>query len=218
MKELSISNQYFIYSIEGKTFFNSSKLRAGLVVAGLLDLLDADVIEMNKKKVEVKTELPESMGYLALIYDYIAQKPRKMDNIISAFCMAMTDKKIKALINSVGGSLVELDQASTGQQGLFKKDVYIPDQRYKDSLVEVLRNNMLGEGEIGEKDIALVGLLDSVGILKQYFDRDEAKMLKKKLKEIKADPKNKRIKKMVDYTDAVTAACIACVVVSVSSN
>lgn len=212
MKNTSISKEYFIHSIDGRSYFNNSKLRAGLVMAGLLDLFQAEVIEFNKKKIEVCKALPTSMDYLSLIYDYVAEKPRKMEKVISTFCMSLTDKKIKELINNVGTLLVESDKGEEGQKGVFKKTVYVPDQEYKKVLIDELRNNMLSGGTIHEKDIALVSLLDAVGLLKNIFDKSEIKDLEKKIKEVKVNPDNKSIKKMVTYTEQIAAAWAVCAV------
>ena len=178
-----------------------------------MDLTVNDIVAVEKKKITVIKELPDSLIYLEDLYSYLKEKPRQMEKMMTDFYAGSRNKK---LAEKIGESLCKDGAAVEEKGGLFApKRVFIPEKAYKDELIGMIRS-AVKEEEMAPRDVALVWLLQQTNCLKQYFSKHESDQLKQKLKEMKKDPQNKQLAEMIDYVSDMTAVMAVVIVTSMN--
>ncbi len=212
MKDLSIIQEYTICAVNEKGKFPalSTEKAVCFVAAGILELRLEKCISIDGKKLDITGELPANRQYLKPLYNLIAQKaPVKLERVVEAYNFCLTNKHSAQLMESVGESLIQLGLASEGHAGLLglgSKKGYAPTQEAVRSVVEMLRAELLEDGEITEEAATLVILLEKAKCLKPYFSQYEQKEIKKKLRKIIDSPKGRLVKDMVSYIECLIAA------------
>lgn len=209
MRDLSITQEYLICAMHGKgkiSGFNVEKLVC-VVASGLLELKMENCIVLEKKKVRVTGELPAEKMYLKPLYNFINQpKPVKIEKIIEEYNYSFSDRKLRELIGAVGTSLEEMGLVSITESGIIsKRKNYVPTKQAVHYVVDLIRSELLEDGEITEDIACLVALLERSKIMKEYFSSFEQKEIKHKLKEIVNSDSGLLIKEMIDYIENLIA-------------
>ena len=170
-----------------------------------MELLLDGIVELDDKKLSVKSALPNEKSYLSSIYNFIVQKqPVKFQKVIEYYSVTFTDRNINELLTAVGESLVQEGCAVREKGGIFGgKTVYIPDEKELDGVVQNIRAELLEEGGLSEDIVALTALLEKSGDLMRYFSAYEKKSIRSRLKEIKESPQNEMIQKVSEYIDTL---------------
>ena len=219
MRDLSITQEYMVCTVNGKGILPSSnqKAVACLIASGLLDMQLAKCISLNDKKVSVCDELPEHLAYLKSLYDVVNQdKPVKIEKVIENYTIAFTNKKLYDFENAIIDSLKEANVLEPAKSGfLGNKDNYVPKKEIITGIIEKIRAELLENGEISEDVIALTALMDKAGNLKDYFSKFEQKELKNKIEAIKKSDAGTLAKEMVQHIEALDIATIIPVMFSV---
>lgn len=212
MKDLSITQEYMICTVNGKGVLPgyNQKAAACLIVAGLLEMQLADCISLNDKKVYVCAELPENMAYLKPLYHVINQgKPMKTEKVVETYTIAFTNKKLYELENALMESLKEADVVEPVKAGLLgNKDSYAPKKNIVTGIIEKIRAELLEDGEVSEDVMALTALMDKAGNLKDYFSKYEQKELKNRIEAIKKSQAGTLAKEMAQHIEALAMAAI----------
>lgn len=189
MKDLSITQEYMICTVNGKGAIPgyNQKAAACLIVSGLLEMQLAKCISINDKKISVCAELPGHMAYLKPLYNVINQrKTMKVEKAVEAYTIAFTNKKLHELTDALMESLKESEVVEPVKAGLLgSKDSYAPKKDIVTGIIEKIRAELLEDGEISEDVIALTALMEKAGNLKDYFSKYEQKELKSKIEAIK---------------------------------
>ena len=165
MKDLSIVQKYMVCTVNEKGVFPFASVEErtlGLVAAGLLELEMEGSISVDGRKVSVSGKLPEHRPYLEPLYAFIQEKQKvKIDVVVDAYNFSWTDKRLKALWNAVGESLVKLEAAAPCKAGLLGKQTgYLPAPEEVRSVVEQMRAELLEDGPVCDDTAALVVLLE----------------------------------------------------------
>ncbi|HJC90862.1 MAG TPA: GPP34 family phosphoprotein [Candidatus Mediterraneibacter excrementigallinarum] len=207
MKDLSVTQQYLLCVLGKRGKFATFEIEKVMCLstAGLLELLLDEIVELDDKKLSVKSALPIEKSYLSSIYNFIVQKqPVKFQKVIEYYSVTFTDRNINELLTAVGESLVQEGCAVREKGGIFGgKTVYIPDEKELDGVVQNIRAELLEEGELSEDIVALTALLEKSGDLMRYFSAYEKKSIRSRLKEIKESPQNEMIQKVSEYIDTL---------------
>lgn len=208
MKDLSIVQKYMVCTVNEKggfPFASVEERTLGLVAAGLLELEMEGSISIDGRKVSVSGRLPEHRPYLEPLYAFIQEKQKvKIDVVVDAYNFSWTDKRLKALWNAVGSSLVKLEAATPCKAGLLGKQTgYLPAPEEVRSVVEQMRAELLEDGPVCDDTAALVVLLEQVKCLKVYFSDFEQKAIREKIKAIVDTPEGKIVKDMMTYLQVV---------------
>ena len=194
MKDLSLVQEYMICAVNEKggiSGFSTEKLVC-LVAAGLLDLRLADCLTIEKKKVWTTAPLPEDRAYLGSLYEFVGDKPKALEKIVEAYTYSVTDKRLVRLMEDVGRSLVDLGLAQETRGGLLgNKKSFVPTKTAVEAVIDMVRAELLEDGEITEDIAALVALLEKSKCVKTYFSAYEQKAIREKLKAIAASPEGK---------------------------
>ena len=205
MNSLSISQKYLLCALssKGKIPVLSFERIIAMAAAGVVDLMIDGVVETDGKKLSVKKPLLTDKSYLSPIYNYIEKKqPVNFKTVIEHFSVTFTGKNSDELIDSIGGSLVTAGCVKQEKRGIFgNKNAYIPDEKAVDNIVQNIRVEILEDGELTEDIAALTVILDKTGTLMKFFSAYEKKAVKQRLKEIKNNPENKEIAKVIKYVE-----------------
>ena len=216
MNRKSTAQEYYTLMIDKNGLMpamHRDEAGAGLAASAFMDLTVNDIVAVEKKKITVIKELPDSLVYLEDLYTYLKEKSRHMEKMMTDFCAGSRNKK---LAEKIGESLCKDGAAVEAEGGLFApKRVFVPEKAYKDELIDMIRLAMQEE-EMAPRDVALVWLLQQTNCLKQYFSKYETDQLKKKLKEMKKDPLNKQLANMIDYVSDMTAVMAVVVVTAIN--
>lgn len=212
MNSLSISQKYLLCALssKGKIPALSFERIIAMAAAGVVDIMIDGVVETDGKKLSVKKPLLTDKSYLSPIYNYIEKKqPVNFKTVIEHFSVTFTGKNSDELIDSIGGSLVTVGCVKQEKRGIFgNKNAYIPDEKAVDNIVQNIRAEILEDGELTEDIAALTVILDKTGALMKFFSAYEKKAVKQRLKEIKNNPENKEIAKVINYVEELMVVII----------
>lgn len=212
MNGLSISQKYLLCALssKGKIPALSFERIIAIAAAGVVELMIDGIVETDGKKLSVRKPLPSEKSYLSLVYDYIEKKqPVNFKTVIEHFSVTFTSKNSDALIDAIGGALVMAGCAKQEKRGVFgNKNAYIPDEKAVDNIVQNIRAEILEDGELTEDIAALTVILDKTGELMKFFSAYEKKAVKQRLKEIKKNPENKEIAKVINYVEELMVVII----------
>ena len=216
MNRKSTAQEYYTLMIDKNGLMpamHRDEAGAGLAASAFMDLTVNDIVVVEKKKITVIKDLPDSLEYLEDLYTYLKEKSRQMEKMMTDFYAGSRNKK---LAEKIGESLCKDGAAVEEKGGLFApKRVFIPEKAYKDELIGMIRS-AVQEEEMAPCDVALVWLLQQTNCLKQYFSKHESDQLKQKLKEMKKDPQNKQLAEMIDYVSNMTAVMAVVIVTSMN--
>lgn len=213
MNRKSIAQEYFVLATNEKgsmPAMRSDESKAGIVVAGVMDLLLNDIVTIEKKKITVIKGKTKELGHITSLYTYLNKKPCSINKLMSDY-MISTGSRIKQLTAELGESLLADNVATKGEGGLFgNKTIYIPEKSYKDEVIGIIKSVVTKDEEITPHDMALIYILKETKNLNQYFSKHESDKLKDKLKEMKKNPQNKLLRDMINYVSDITTVAIAC--------
>lgn len=212
MDRKSIAQEYFLLATTDKgtmPAMRQSESNAGIVAAGVMDLLFNDVIAMEKKRITVTGDLPGELGYLSSLYAYLKEKPRSTERLMSDYLFS-TSSRIKRLTAELGESLWEAGAVTRSEGGLFgKKTLYIPEQGEKEALAEAIHSAVAAGTDMSPHDMVLLCILRETKNLNPYVSKEENNAWKAVWKEIKRNPQNKQLASMIHYVSDMTAVIVA---------
>ena len=138
-------------------------------------------------------------------YDPLTGRGRmggKLHAVVDAYGLSFSDKRLHALRDAVGASLVEAGAAVPCQAGLLgRQSGYCPTPEAVRSVVEQMRAELLEAGPVCDDTAVLVVLLERAKCLKQYFSDYERKAIREKIERIVDSPEGKLVKDMMDYLE-----------------
>lgn len=217
MRRKSIAQEYFVLAINKNGYMPAMRREeseAGIVAAGIMDLLLNHVIVVEKKKISVLKDIPDELMHLMPLYTYLKEKPRSIDKLMDDY-LASTGRRLRGLMKEIGESLLADGAAVKGEGGIFgNKTVYIPEKSCKQEVAGLIRAAVTKEDEMTPHDIALIYILKETKNLNQYFSDSERKEWKGKLNAMKNDPQNKQLAAMINYVGDMTAIMAAFIVTS----
>ena len=205
MINLSLSQEYLMCALNDKGKIPTFNLERVIAVAAsaVAELMMDDIVVSDGKKLSVKKVLPAEKSYLNPVYNFIEKKEHVgFRTVVEHFSFTLSSKNIEELFNSIGESLVKAGCAQKEKSGMLgSKNAYVPDKKAVDNIIQNIRAEILEDGELTEDIAALAALLDKTGELMRFFSAYEKKDVKKRLKEIKENPENKEIAKVINYVE-----------------
>lgn len=218
MNTHSISQDYYTLVIDDKgnmPALRQNDCNSGLVAAALMDLQLAGAVSLDGKKILVTAPLPDALMHLMPVYEYLAEKERTTQKLMSDFCLT-TRTHLKPLLASIGSALVA-DGCAIEEDGsrLGNRPAYIPTSAHKNSLVDALKVAAKDLQNLNDHDAALLWILSESKNLKQYFSKYESDTLKTTLKALKDDPENVQLSKIIQLADDMTSAIAAVLLLNI---
>lgn len=203
MKNLSLSQQYLLLTMNRQGKISSLNYYVGmcLVMAGLLDLQSAGVVELKQKEIIILTDdLPEELAYLDCLLDkIITLKKKRIDNLAVAYGGTFFEKDLKQLVAQVRGSLIMLDEVKV-----------MSDTSYlaKESTIAKMVARLENLNQLDYDGLKLAILLKKSSYLKQYIEKEERKKLEAKIKEAKKDPVSQQTQTMISQLDWLVGSLV----------
>jgi hypothetical protein len=209
MKNLSVSQSYLLCVLNEKvklpTF--STEISICLIAGGMLDLIFAGIVAIDKKKLHVIGNIDNNNQYLKSLYDFIKNVHNvTLEKLVSEYCFSFTNKRLTKFVEDVGETLVKEQCATSEKGGFFGNSTYfIVNPKEVDHVIQTIRAEILESGTMSEEMIALASLFEKSGQLQRYFSKYEKKQLKERISEIRKESSNKLVKEMVDYINTMIA-------------
>ncbi|MDU5334866.1 GPP34 family phosphoprotein [Enterococcus sp.] len=203
MKNLSLSQQYLLLTMNRQGKISSLNYYVGmcLVMAGLLDLKSAGVVELEQKEIIILSDdLPEELAYLDCLLDkIITLKKKRIDKLAVAYGGTFFEKDLKQLVAQVRGSLIILDEVKV-----------MSDTSYlaKESTVAKMVARLENLNQLDYDGLKLAILLKKSSYLKQYIEKEERKKLEAKIKEEKKDPVSQQTQTMISQLDWLVGSLV----------
>lgn len=203
MKNLSLSQQYLLLTMNRQGKISSLNYYVGmcLVMAGLLDLQSAGVVELKQKEIIILTDdLPEELAYLDCLLDkIITLKKKRIDKLAVAYGGTFFEKDLKQLVAQVRGSLIMLDEVKV-----------MSDTSYlaKESTIAKMVARLENLNQLDYDGLKLAILLKKSSYLKQYIEKEERKKLEAKIKEAKKDPVSQQTQTMISQLDWLVGSLV----------
>lgn len=206
MKHLTISEQFFLLVMNKKGTIGALNDygKVSLVMAGLLDLQNAEVIEIRDSEVLIlNAELPvEYSGLAPLVEKLQSLKKRTLEKVADAYAGTFLEKELSLLIASIREQLIKKGLVSKkSEEGIFGEKInWYADEPEIERIIYSIRKSF-GSMEENLDQLALVLLLQKSSALTQYLSKHDQKIIKDELKALKRSDLAKDIQKMMGVID-----------------
>lgn len=211
MDRRSMIQEYFVLATNEKGMMSTvyrEYAKSGIVVAGVMDLLFSDIITVEKKKITVIKDLPGELAHITSLYTYLKEKPCFFYKLMRDYIIS-TGSRLKKLTEEIGESLLADHGVIQAEGGLFdNKTIYIPEQHYKEEVIDRIRSVVVKDDEIDSHDTTLLCILKEAKCLNSYLSEYERKQWKAKWKEIRKNPQYKQLAFMINYVSDTSSALI----------
>jgi hypothetical protein len=209
MQTLSYTQEYFLCALNGKRNLNSTDI-ACLLAGGIAELrANGYFIRAEKDKLVAGKAWDDALPYLASLYERIVglKRPQTAGEIAINY----SGKETKQLHAALGASLVAAgcaDEAS--KKGLFReKTVYVPSEQAVKRAVYKIRAAFLEDGAMADgQEVYLAALLESGGLIRNYFSKFEADTMKQRIKDLCKSEAYASIRETLDEFEQYIAAIV----------
>ena len=223
MNNLSHTQEYYLCAVSPKGGAPTETVTVCLIISGVAELLRAGFLTRDeKKRLSIDNSKPwdNALPYLTPLYEKFiaAKKPQTIKDFIEKYKYSL-DAYMSAIIDSLSavGAIGEYEQ-----KGFFTKKVkriiQVPKQEATATVVEILRNEFLRNGELTDDTVILAALLDKSGLLGSYFNKTETDALKARMKEVRSSETYAAINKVLTDIDDDTAAIFTAVILPIITN
>ena len=201
MRDLTLSQEYLLCAVneKGRLPHLGVERTVCLVAAALLELQLEGCVAVDKKYVTVTGPLPEGQAHLRPLYAFVNRpKPIRKEKLLEEYTYTVTDAQRDELLESIGRSLADLGLVQPVKVGLLgKKKGYAPTPEAISGVVDMIRAELLEEGEITEP----------------YFSAFEQKQMKQRLRALGESPTGKMVQEMVEYVENMMAIAVGLIAV-----
>ena len=200
MRDLTLSQEYLLCAVneKGRLPHLGVERTVCLVAAALLELQLEGCVAVDKKYVTVTGPLPEGQAHLRPLYAFVNRpKPIRKEKLLEEYTYTVTDAQRDELRESIGRSLADLGLVQPAISGV----------------VDMIRAELLEEGEITEDVVSLVVLMEKGNCLKPYFSAFEQKQMKQRLRALGESPTGKMVQEMVEYVENMMAIAVGLIAV-----
>ena len=159
--------------------------------------------------ITVNKELPTELAHESSLHDYLSEKVRTADKLMSDYLLSSSARRIKQLATAIGEALLADGVVREGTGGLFgPKVTYVTAESYRKELVDRVRSAATKNDDVSSHDMALLYILKETKNLNRYFSKEESDQLKDRLKEMKKNPQNKQVAVMINCCLLYTSRCV----------
>lgn len=207
---------------KGSVIFSASTaLPYGLTGAVLLELFFMGKITYENKKIRAidKSQIDDPVLDDALSIMKVSSKDRN-----PKYWVQKINSKVKKLKQRVVDNLVEkqiLNREGHKILWFFNINRYptldvVPEMEIRNKI----RNIVLSQYEVTEREIALLSLMTACSLVNEVFQRSERKLAKKRIKELIENQKMSKdvSSAVVDITQEITAAVVSVACISSATN
>jgi len=215
MQALSYTQEYYLCASNGKRNLYSTDV-ACLLAGGIAELrAHGYITRAEKDKLVAGKPWDGALPYLAPLYEVIVSLKRPQT--AGEIAVNYSGKATKQLIAALGDSLVIAGCADeTSKKGLLgEKTVYVPDEQAVKQAVNKIRAAFLeSESMVDGQALYLAALLESGGLIRNYFSKFEADTMKKRIKELRKSEAYASIRETLDELEEHIAAIVVIIAAS----
>lgn len=202
----SIAQEYYVLAVDqkGRRPNDDIGFSAGLVIAGVTDLMASNAVTLAEDRLRVTARLPEELRHLCSLYDYLQEGP----NGTTAVYDYLDGKKRKLLIRDIGSSLADEGLAKACRCGLFGRNIlYVPEPSYRETLIGLVKEALFQE-QRKARDYVMLMLLSEAGVLKRYFPKDQRKVIKAAIKRLEEEDRQEPWARLAARIDRMTVLAL----------
>lgn len=208
--KLTTTEKYALAAFESNEKMSSiQKQERGicLVASCIWDMVAAEVIVPDTKgRLKVSAPLPETLSYCGSIYELLAKKARKPEDVVLEYTHTLTDKRMKSLTESIVNGLAGKAVLTVEEQGgLLSTKMCRVDNAVLAADIAAIKN--LDETITPDQFMLAILLLKS-GVAKDLLNREQLSKLKKAARQDKGDFQP-YVKNMIAMTEAMISSSIA---------
>lgn len=152
-----------------------------LVASCLWDMIGAGVVAPDEKgRLKVTAALPETLDYCNAIYEMLGKKPVKPEKVVQDYMGALTDKRIRSLVESIAEGLARKGALTLKEQGGLHKTMlcHVNTAVLMDDMAAL--KNM--DGTMTPDQLMMAVLLLKSGVAKKLMSKEEITNLKEAAK------------------------------------
>jgi hypothetical protein len=207
MNTLTYTQEYFLCAVGSKGIIpavTGGEASTCLVVSGITELLGEGYVTLNEKeKLIGGKEWNNDLPHVRPLYEKIISLKRPL--AIADFVVGIYNpKQINELICTVGTTSVEAGFADEVITQVRTKKTYkfvAKDQVVK-NLIDNIRQGFTNGDLTDEKMVCLAALLNHGGFIRDYFNKVEVDVIRKRLGEFQKSETGSRVKNIMDiYAD-----------------
>lgn len=210
MKDISISEAYFLYAVQkkGKIFGYDTLKTACLMASVLYEMKQSGVIDISGHKVMITGSVPDDAPYFAPVYEHL----REIDlpdfkHILQDYSNSLSDRHLNALTTPIGTRLAEQGLATKAKLGLFGGRIYF--MPYKDAipaLTAELQVNILYQTPVPTADGFLWMLLEKSSCIPGALPEDQRAVLSRRVAAALQNEANEDLAEPAQLMDHLLAA------------
>ena len=184
-----------------------------LVASCIWDMIEAETIAPDAKgRLKISEPLPESLSYCDSIYELLAKKSKKPEDVVLEYTHTLTGRRIKTLTESIVDSLLNKSVLTVEKQdSLLNAKLYHVNNLALAEDIAAIRN--MENETITSNQFLLAILLLKSGIAKKILNRDELSNLKKAAKQDRGNFQP-YVKNMIAMAETTISSSIATFIVT----
>lgn len=190
MNNVNITEEYALCMLKEKKLLYGKELTPYLIVSMIVEMMLDDNLSINEKNEVILNNKVPTANYNKKLYEIIENMKKDkvpLRIVLTSICYSFSTKNLKSILNELKDSMVR-DKLITleNKKGLIgnKETITIDESKFTEIINEI-KTEILGKGNLTENLILLSSLLNSTRILKNIFNKYEKEELNNRLKEIK---------------------------------
>lgn len=216
MDTLSYTQEYFLCAINNRgiaPYSFDSTFSACLVVGGISELLDYGyIVRTGNGDFAICREWDDGLPYLKPLYDTLMSLRRADDakGIAGVYLSVLGRKRFDELYSAIGDSLVALGcvDVASKNSGSKNKVKYVPKAEYVKSIIDRVNSDFTDDGTLAEGTLCLSALLDRSMLIKSYFGKVSADIVKRRIEEARNSEVGGFVNTALSACDGGTIAAI----------
>lgn len=162
MNDISITEAYFVYSVQGKGKLSGNDCRkvTGLLTAALWEMAQSGIVSVNAGSIQLCDIDTFARSWFQPLYEHIKEMEQKdLALLLQDYCSSWSDRHLNALANEIGLVLEKQKLITRAKLGIFNGRTYfMPHQSTIPELNAELQVDILYQNPVST-DTAFLWLL-----------------------------------------------------------
>ena len=191
MNDISITEAYFVYSVQGKGKLSGNDCRkvTGLLTAALWEMMQNGLLMVTSGRLQLNASDSFAKPWFQPLYEHIKEMEQKdLASLLQDYCSSWSDKHLNALTNEIGLVLEKQKLVTRAKLGIFNGRTYfMPHQSAIPGLNAELQVDILYQNPIPADTAFLWLLLEQAHCISSDISKEMQDTFADKIKEALAD-------------------------------